>query len=186
MLFRYTKRLQQVFICLILEFLTSSTALLMNGTLSQNFYRKNMKIDEEDSNLLTNYTESKMPISILTDFLNLSFGNSTNTSMISEIQGITMSLFPSLNPSLNPSSLPSAIPTERPSTFPSMNPSFMPSSNPTPICHDLSSYKNPLTRMGCGSHRGTPCRKWIHLGLTKVQVLDLIRSCPEACQIDCE
>ena len=153
------------------------------GSITQNLFMQNIDEKDMNSmeyriKTSTNYTlESDIHFSNLTDFLTLSLNNFTRNNSITtqsetllpsifdSLQKINPSLSPSSNPSLNPSSFPSLIPSispsrrpssSIPSKYPSIIPSesFLPSSNPTPICHDLCSYKNPLTQLGCMSHRG--------------------------------
>ena len=105
--------------------------------------------------------------------------------------------YPSIEPSDTPSKIPSNTPTAShgPSissapfsltSIPSLSPSLIPSIMPTPQCHDHENYRSPLNSLNCTQHVGTDCFQWKHLGLTDVQVEDLINSCPAACGIECD
>jgi PDZ domain len=105
--------------------------------------------------------------------------------------------YPSMEPSDSPSRSPSSTPTtsHAPSissapisltSTPSLSPSLYPSIMPTPECHDHENYRSPLNSLNCSQHLGTDCFQWKHLGLTDVQVEDLINSCPTACGIACD
>ena len=122
-----------------------------------------------------------------------------STSFPSDIPSMLPSMFPSDMPSLmptsstEPSTPPSLAPTYmaskqpsfQPSVPPSASPSSVPSAMPSPICHDIDSYRSPLNEFECHDHRGTDCTLWRYLGLTVEQVIELLKSCPESCSIDC-
>lgn len=60
-----------------------------------------------------------------------------------------------------------------------------PSSSPTPVCHDLTSYKSPINDLPCWAFRNTDCLAWKYIGLTDLQVMELLQSCPESCRVEC-
>jgi hypothetical protein len=87
---------------------------------------------------------------------------------------------------------PSASWTELPTRTPniiSQSPSASlisePSSSPTPVCHDLTYYKSPINDLPCWAFRNTDCLAWKYIGLTDLQVLELLQSCPESCKVEC-
>ncbi len=90
-----------------------------------------------------------------------------------------------------PSSFPSVYPTEinssHPSTVASLSPStsVSPTLGPTPECHDLASYQSPLYELPCTSFIYADCRDWINMGFNEEQVLTLLQSCPESCNVSC-
>ena len=96
---------------------------------------------------------------------------------------------PSISPSMAPIETTSIAPTttisSNPSVSASYDPSSMPSATPTRECHDLESYRSPLNKLTCRDHRNTDCSMWKYLGLTDEDVLDLYRSCPVSCSVDC-
>jgi len=94
-----------------------------------------------------------------------------------------------ISPSMAPTETTSIAPTTTISSNPSFATSYDPSSthsaSPTVECHDLESYRSPLNELTCRDHRNTDCSKWKYLGLTDEEVLELYRSCPVSCSVDC-
>ena len=95
------------------------------------------------------------------------------------------SMAPSTEPSGSPSSTPSVHPSENPTTTPSSSPSVLPSSSPTLECHDHADYRSPINDLTCEDHRGTPCVQWRLLGLNTTGLGQLLKQCPETCEIPC-
>lgn len=126
---------------------------------------------------------------VLTTIQTFSFGQDTFRNV--EIQTNTTDddiTIESLNqiPNVNISSASeSHHPSISPTNAASSSPSFLPTSSPTPECHDLASYRSPINDFTCRDHRNTDCTKWKYLGLTDYQVLELLRSCPVSCRVDC-
>lgn len=60
-----------------------------------------------------------------------------------------------------------------------------PSSSPTSECHDLADYKSPINDLPCWAFRNTDCLAWKYIGLTDLQLLELLQSCPQSCEVDC-
>jgi len=83
-------------------------------------------------------------------------------------------------PSLTPSSLPSLGPKMSPTFLPSVSPSNQASENPSQNCHDNSLYNDPLG-IGCGGYKKFDCRVLFKLGLSEMQVKDLLENCKESC-----
>ena len=115
------------------------------------------------------------------------------TSVVKEASLAYPTMEPSNGPSKNPSISPSA--SNAPSisfapfsvtSIPSLTPSQFPSIMPSPQCHDHENYRSPLNALNCTQHLGTDCFLWKHLGLTDMQVEDLINSCPVSCGIPCD
>ncbi len=97
---------------------------------------------------------------------------------------------PTNKPTNQPTNQPTKEPTKPPTTFPTSPPSQQakteyPSSGPTYECHDLESYRSPINELRCRDHRHTNCVKWKCLGLTDADIVDLLRSCPRSCNVDC-
>ena len=84
------------------------------------------------------------------------------------------------------------------SSYPSMDPSLAPSvaienkdtysPTSTTECRDNATYVSPINdqNLTCQSHINTDCLQWRHLGLTKFQLQQLLESCPQTCQFDCD
>ena len=90
---------------------------------------------------------------------------------------------------VSPTSFPSKMKSSHPSYYPTSEPtitkSTVPSNAPSPECHDLASYRSPLNDFTCYDHRNTNCSNWKYLGLTDEDVLELYRSCPQTCGVEC-
>ena len=123
--------------------------------------------------------------------------STTPTALVRESSILEGSIaYPSMEPSDSPSKSPSSTPStsHAPSisfapfsvtSVPSVSPSILPSITPTPQCHDHENYRSPLNSLNCTQHEGTDCFQWKHLGLTDLEVEDLINSCPISCDIEC-
>ena len=61
----------------------------------------------------------------------------------------------------------------------------MPSWQPTLTCHDIADYRSPINDLTCDDHQGTDCLQWRFLGLNTTELGNLIESCPETCDIEC-
>ena len=112
--------------------------------------------------------------------------SSTPSSQPSQSPSAFPSKSPSSMPSLTPSTQPTSSPSSGLSLFPSTRPSTTPSISPTPECHDSAFYQSPLNEnLECADHIGTDCTSWQNLGLNSWQIVDLLNSCPETCNITC-
>lgn len=132
--------------------------------------------------------------------MNVQDGNE-NATMVSPSMSPTDTMAPfavaSAGPTTEMSSKPSAHPSSEISSEPSVSASYYPSSppsvsptmrsvSPTLKCNDLESYKSPINKfITCRVHLNTDCSKWKHLGLSDDEVLELYRSCPVSCGVDC-
>ncbi len=60
-----------------------------------------------------------------------------------------------------------------------------PTSEPVP-CHDSATYHNPLNELlTCEHHKNTPCEKWSNLGLSSIEIEELLTNCPVSCNVPC-
>jgi hypothetical protein len=86
-----------------------------------------------------------------------------------------------------PSGFPSDVPSMVPTTSKRFPVSQSPSSSPTQDCHDDASYTSPINdqKLTCLHHKDTNCLDWRHLGLTKLQLQELLEACRRTCQFDC-
>ena len=73
------------------------------------------------------------------------------------------------------------------SSSPTITPTLdtAPSQVRTTTCYDLRNYSSPIYNLTCSSLNGTDCRQWQHVGLTALELRDLLVSCPVACGMDC-
>lgn len=111
------------------------------------------------------------------------------TMIKSSSPSVKPSIAKSSSPSTSPTSFPSKMKSSQPSSYPTKEPtitkSTVPSNAPSPECHDLGLYRSPLNDFTCYDHRNTNCSNWKYLGLTDEDVLELYRSCPQTCSVEC-
>mmetsp|Transcript_7019 Transcript_7019/g.17308 ORF Transcript_7019/g.17308 Transcript_7019/m.17308 type:complete len:1001 (-) Transcript_7019:94-3096(-) len=112
--------------------------------------------------------------SLSTSSTNL-YTNITNTSNSESQMNNSSFYFPSTNPTMAPASVIAN----------SDSPSYAPTVSE---CRDDPSYVSPINdqNLTCQFHANTNCLQWRHLGLTKFQLQQLLESCPQTCQFDCE
>jgi hypothetical protein len=91
----------------------------------------------------------------------------------------------SIAPTTTISIAPTTTISSNPSVSANYDPSSIPSATPTGECHDLESYRSPLNKLTCRDHRNTDCSMWKYFGLTDEEILELYRSCPVSCSVDC-
>jgi hypothetical protein len=97
----------------------------------------------------------------------------------------TLSPTRSSQPTLPATDQPSFLPSDYPSMMPTDQPSFVPTISPTQLCHDYENYQSPINNLTCAAHTNTNCLSWRYLGLNMTQLKDLVDSCPQTCNIEC-
>lgn len=52
--------------------------------------------------------------------------------------------------------------------------------------NDSATYHNPLNELlTCEHHKNTPCEKWSNLGLSSIEIEELLTNCPVSCNVPC-
>ena len=54
-----------------------------------------------------------------------------------------------------------------------------------PLCQDDPNYFSPQLELPCWSHSVVDCKALINVGLTELEVMDLVEHCPCSCNVEC-